>query len=106
MQVFYNNEWGLEWIPHHLGAVINLIFFPLYKALHGTFLKHTENPMGKIQDSLENSESKGSFSQNTLKSILFDWDLFWPQSFNFNVANHFLIGLWTNLTKGNAQNKA
>ena len=34
--------------------------------------------MGKIQDSLENSESKDIFSQNTLKSILFDWDIFWP----------------------------
>ena len=22
-------------------------FFPLYKALYGTFLKHTENPKGK-----------------------------------------------------------
>ena len=31
--------------------------------------------MGKTENSLENSESKGS-SQNTLKSFLFDWDLF------------------------------
>ena len=46
-------------------------YFPLYKTLRGTFSKHT-NPMGKIQDSLENSESKESFSQNTLKSILID----------------------------------
>ena len=29
--------------------------------------------MRKIQDLLENSELKGNFSQNTLKSILFDW---------------------------------
>ena len=32
--------------------------------------------MGKIQDSLENNESKWSFSQNTLKSIFFDLDIF------------------------------
>ena len=37
--------------------------------------------MGKTQDSLENSESKWSFSQNTLNLILFDWDPFWTQSF-------------------------
>ena len=55
-------------------------FFPLYKALHGTFSTH-RNPTGKIQHSLENSELKGIFSQNTLKSILFDWEFFWPQSF-------------------------
>jgi len=48
-------------------------FFSLYKALQGTFSKHTEIPLKKkIQDSLKNSESKGSFSQNTLKSILFN----------------------------------
>ena len=36
-------------------------FFPLYKALHSTFLKTHRNPTKKIQDSLENSESKWSF---------------------------------------------
>ena len=45
-QVFYNNGWGLEWIPHHLGAIPNPIF-QLYKALHGIFQKHIENPKGK-----------------------------------------------------------
>ena len=45
-QVFYNNGWGLEWISHRLGAVPNP-FFPLYKALHGTFSKHTEIPREK-----------------------------------------------------------
>ena len=49
MQVFYNNGWGLEKIPHHPGAVPNPIFFPLYKALHGTFSKHTEIPREKYK---------------------------------------------------------
>ena len=43
---------------------------------------------------LENSDSKGSFSQNTLKSFLSDWDLFWPRSFEFKVSNHCFIELW------------
>ena len=53
--------------------------FPLFllcKALHGIFSKHTEIPQAKIHDSLENRESKERFSQNTLKSILFDWNFF------------------------------
>ena len=37
------------------------------------YFQNTQKSHGKkIQDSLENSESKRSFSQNTLKSILFD----------------------------------
>ena len=37
--------------------------------------------------------NKRRFLQNTLKSILFDQDLLWPQSFQFNIVNHSLIGL-------------
>ena len=43
-----------------------------YKKSYMVYFQTYKNPMGKIQDSLENSESKGSFLQNTLKSILFD----------------------------------
>ena len=42
-----------------------------YKKSYMVYFQTYKNPMGKIQDSLENSESKGSFLQNTLKSILF-----------------------------------
>ena len=73
-QVFYNNGWELEWIPHCLEVVPNLIFSTI-KSLTWYIFKTHRNHTGKIQDSLENSESKKSFSQDTLRSILFDWDL-------------------------------
>ena len=47
-------------------------FFSTIKGLTWYIFKGHRNPMGKPKDSLENNESKGSFSQNTLKSILFD----------------------------------
>ena len=31
------------------------------------------------------------FLQNTLKLILFDWDLFLSQSFKFKITNHMII---------------
>ena len=33
---------------------------------------------------------KGSFSQNTLKLILFDWNLFWDCSFELKLPYLFL----------------
>ena len=66
-------------------------FFPLHKALHGIFSKHTENPMEKIQDSLENSESKGSFSQNTLKLIFFIGTFFAPNPFSLKFLITFSL---------------
>ena len=41
-------------------------FFQYVKPYMVYFRTH-RNPMSEIQDSQENSESKGSFSQNTLK---------------------------------------
>ena len=35
-----------------------------------------------------------SFSQNILKSILFDWGFFWSWSFEFKITNHISIDLW------------
>ena len=52
-----------------------------YKKPYMVHFQTHKNPMEKTSYSLENSESNGSFLQNTLKSFLFDWDLFWPQSF-------------------------
>ena len=59
------------WNESHIVWELFLLF-PLCKTLHGIFSKHTKIPQEKIHDSLENRESKESFSQNTLKSILFD----------------------------------
>ena len=57
------------------------LYFFHYIKPYMIHFQNTQESHGKIQDSLENSKSKGSFSQNTLKSILFDWNLFWRQSF-------------------------
>ena len=82
----------MERILHRLGAAPNPIFSTIESLTYYIFKTH-KNPIGKTKDSLENSESKGSISQNTLMSFLFDCDLSWPQSFEFKIINHFFIEL-------------
>ena len=62
--------------PTSFGSHSKPQFFQLLKDLHVIFSKHIEILLEKTQDSLENSKSKGSFSQKTLKSFLFDWEIF------------------------------
>ena len=62
-----------------------------YKKRYMVYFRGQRNPMGKIQDLLENSESKESFLQNTLKSILFDWTFFGPNPFSLTLLITFLL---------------
>ena len=69
---------------------------------HGIFSRH-RNPMGKTKDSLEIVNQRGSFSWNILKSIFFWLRPFLALIFEFNITNHFLIGLWIDFIEGNGQ---
>ena len=48
---------------------------------------------------------RGSFSQNILKSIFFDWGIFWHGSFEFKITNHISIDLWINWLRGTVKIK-
>ena len=48
---------------------------------------------------------RGSFSQDILKSIFFDWGIFWPGSFEFKTTNHISIDLWINWLRGTVKIK-
>ena len=94
--------WGLEWIPHYLGITLNP-FFHTIKILIRYIFKAHRNPIGKQKDSLEIVNQKGSFSQNTLKSIFFWLGPFLALVFEFNITNYFLMSLWIDLTERNSQ---
>ena len=55
------------------------------------YFQRQRNPTRKIHDSLENSKSKGSFSQNTLKSILFYWTFSGPNPLSLMLLITFLL---------------
>ena len=57
---------------HIVQELFQTPFFPLYKALHGTFSKETKIPWEKYKIQQKIVNQKRVFSQNTLKSILFD----------------------------------
>ena len=67
--------------------------FSHYKKPYMVYFQKHKNPTRKTLKFTKNSESKKSFSQNTLKSIFFLLGHFLALIFEFNITNHFLIGL-------------
>ena len=104
MQVFYNNGWVLEWIPHWLGAIPNPIFH--YKKPYMVHFQNTQkSPKKNLRFTRKQQIKREIFTKHPQVNFIWLGPFFGPNPLSLRLLITCLLTV-IDLTEGNNQNQS